>query len=81
MLLIGAADQDRRTDRQQARLQAAFTADDRHVEVEVAYRCAQKLRARSITRAATPPGAGSPDRSWPISPAARSPRPPASAGP
>lgn len=36
---------ERLTDRQQARLQAAFTADDRHVEVEVAYRCAQQLRS------------------------------------
>jgi transposase len=33
------------TDRQQARLERAFDADERHVEVEVAWRCAQQLRA------------------------------------
>ena len=33
------------TDKQQARLDKAFSADDRHVEVEVAWRCAQQLRA------------------------------------
>jgi transposase len=33
------------TDRQKARLAKAFAADDRHVEVEVAWRCAQQLRA------------------------------------
>jgi transposase len=33
------------TDRQHARLQTAFDADERHVEVEVAWRCAQRLRA------------------------------------
>ncbi len=33
------------TDRQHARLQAASTAREEHVEVEVAYRCAQQLRA------------------------------------
>jgi len=41
------------TDRQQARLQAAFTADERHVEVEVAYRCAQQVR--SVYHQASPP--------------------------
>jgi transposase len=33
------------TDRQKARLDKAFTADERHVEVELAWRCAQQLRA------------------------------------
>jgi transposase len=33
------------TDKQKARLDKAFTADERHVEVEVAGRCAQQLRA------------------------------------
>jgi len=33
------------TDRQQARLESAFAADDRHLEVEVAYRCAQQVRS------------------------------------
>ena len=33
------------TDRQKARLDKAFSADQRHVEVEVAWRCAQQLRA------------------------------------
>jgi transposase len=39
------AGQERLTDRQRARLATAFTADERHVEVEVAYRCAQQLRS------------------------------------
>jgi transposase len=33
------------TDRQKARLDKAFDADERHVEVELAWRCAQQLRA------------------------------------
>ena len=33
------------TDRQQARLHEAFTAREEHVEVEVAYRCAQQVRS------------------------------------
>ncbi len=33
------------TDRQRARLEAAWAADERHVEVEVAWRCAQQVRA------------------------------------
>ena len=33
------------TDRQQARLAAAFAADERHVEVEVACQCAQQVRS------------------------------------
>ena len=33
------------TDRQKTRLETAFTADDRHVEVEVAWHCAQQLRS------------------------------------
>ena len=33
------------TERQQARLRKAFDADERHVEVELAYSCAQRLRA------------------------------------
>jgi len=36
---------DRLTPRQQARLDTAFAADERHVEVEVAYRCAQQVRS------------------------------------
>ena len=39
------AGQERLTDRQRDRLATAFTADERHVEVEVAYRCAQQLRS------------------------------------
>ena len=39
------AGQENLTDRQRARLEAAFVADDRHVEVEVAWSCAQQLRA------------------------------------
>ena len=33
------------TDKQKARLDRAFSADERHVEVEVAWRCAQQLRS------------------------------------
>ena len=33
------------TDRQRTRLESAFTADERHVEVEVAWRCAQQVRS------------------------------------
>jgi transposase len=33
------------TDRQRARLEAAWAADERHGEVEVAWRCAQQVRA------------------------------------
>ena len=33
------------TDRQRDRLTTAFTGDERHVEVEVAWRCAQQVRA------------------------------------
>ena len=32
------------TDRQRSRLEAAWAADERHVEVEVAWRCAQQVR-------------------------------------
>lgn len=37
--------QEKLTDKQKARLAKALTADERHVEVEVAWRCAQQLRA------------------------------------
>ena len=36
---------ERLTKKQQARLNAAFVADERHVEVEVAYLCSQQLRS------------------------------------
>ena len=39
------AGQEHLTDRQLARLQAAFTAREEHVEVEVAWRCAQQVRS------------------------------------
>lgn len=39
------AGQEHLTDRQKARLQAAFAADERHVEVEVTWHCAQQLRS------------------------------------
>ena len=39
------AGQENLTDRQRARLAAAFAADERHLEVEVAYRCAQQVRS------------------------------------
>ncbi len=34
------------TDRQRARLKSAFAVDERHLEVEVAWRCAQQVRIR-----------------------------------
>lgn len=37
--------EEKLTDKQKARLEKAFDADERHVEVEVAWRCAQQLRA------------------------------------
>ena len=39
------AGQEHLTDRQKTHLEAAFTADDRHVEVELAWHCAQQLRS------------------------------------
>jgi len=39
------AGQDHLTDRQRARLDAAFTAREEHVEVEIAWRCAQQVRS------------------------------------
>jgi transposase len=39
------AGQEHLTERQQARLRTAFTAREEHIEVEVAYRCAQQVRA------------------------------------
>ena len=39
------AGQERLTDRQRARLETAFAADERHVEVEVAWLCAQQVRS------------------------------------
>lgn len=39
------AGEEHLTDRQRARLHAAFTADERHVPVEIAYRCAQQVRS------------------------------------
>ena len=37
--------EEKLTDKQKARLDKAFHADERHVEVELAWRCAQQLRA------------------------------------
>ena len=39
------AGQEHLTDRQKTRLETAFTADDRHITVEVAWQCAQQLRS------------------------------------
>ena len=39
------AGQEHLTDRQRARLHAAFTSREEHVEVEVAWRCAQQVRS------------------------------------
>jgi transposase len=60
------AGQERLTERQQSRLQQAFDANERHVEVELAWRCAQQLRSvyhrpaqqpgtRPRSRSSTPP--------------------------
>ena len=46
------ASHDRLTKRQQERLCAAFTADEAHISVEVAYRCAQQVR--DVFHQATP---------------------------
>jgi transposase len=45
---------ENRTERHQARPEAAWAADDRHVEVELGWRCAQQVRAgyRPVTHAA-----------------------------
>ena len=37
--------QERLTDRQQTRLSTAFAADERHIEVDVAWQCVQQLRS------------------------------------
>lgn len=42
--LLLRASRDRLTKRQQERLRAAFTADEAHISVEVAYHCAQQVR-------------------------------------
>ena len=39
------AGQENLTDRQRARLHAAFTAGEEHLEVELAWRCAQQVRS------------------------------------
>jgi len=39
------AGEENLSDRQRARLEAAWDADERHVEVELAYRCAQQVRS------------------------------------
>jgi hypothetical protein len=49
------AGQENLTDRQHARLVAAFTSDERHVEVEVAWSCAQQVRA-AYHQGRLPPG-------------------------
>ena len=42
--LLLRASRDRLTKRQQERLREAFTADEAHISVEVAYHCAQQVR-------------------------------------
>ena len=46
------ASRDRLTPRQKERLREAFTADEAHISVEVAYRCAQQVR--EVFHQATP---------------------------
>ena len=50
--LLLRAWRDRLTKRQQERLRAAFTADEAHISVEVAYHCAQQVR--DVFHQATP---------------------------
>ena len=50
--LLLRASRDRLTKRQQERLRAAFTADEAHISVEVAYHCAQQVR--EVFHQATP---------------------------
>ena len=50
--LLLRASRDRLTPRQQERLHEAFTADEAHISVEVAYHCAQQ--ARDVFHQATP---------------------------
>jgi Transposase len=74
------AGQERLTDRQRDKLHTAFTADERHVEVEVAYYCAQQLRSiyHQTSHAA---GRRIAIQVLDTSPAARSPKSPASDAP
>ncbi len=48
------AGQENLTDRQRARLESAFAADERHVEVELAWLCAQQVRS-AYHQTPTPP--------------------------
>ena len=50
--LLLRASRDRLTKRQQERLHAAFTAEEAHISVEVAYHCAQHVR--DVSHQATP---------------------------
>ena len=50
--LLLRASRDRLTKRQQERLREAFTADEAHISVEVAYHCAQHVR--DVFHQATP---------------------------
>ena len=50
--LLLRASRDRLTKRQQERLREAFTADEAHISVEVAYHCAQQVR--DVFHRATP---------------------------
>ena len=50
--LLLRASRDRLTKRQQERLREAFTADEAHISVEVAYHCAQQVR--EVFHQATP---------------------------
>jgi len=74
------AGQERLTDRQRDRFHTAFTADERTSKSK-SPTTAPNSSARSITRPATPPADGSRYRSSTPSPAARSPKSPASDGP
>ena len=69
------------TDRQRARLDAAFAADERHDEVEVAWQCAQQVRSAYHQASHAAGRADRREDPRHASPPARSPRSPASAAP
>ncbi|GAA2147739.1 hypothetical protein GCM10009826_00800 [Humibacillus xanthopallidus] len=71
---------ERLTERQQARLEAAVAADERHDEVFVAWQAGQQLRS-AFHQKDLPAGRRIAEHSSPRSPRARSPRSPASDGP
>ena len=77
MLRAGA---EKLADRQWARFESAIGADEAHLQVWLAWSCAQQLRA-AYRHPTQPRGGRPPRRCWPRSRPARCPRSPDSAGP